>query len=104
MKFFQKSVSEAVVFITAEVSSLMKRKTLKTYRQQPRHLNKRATEAMSFRALPEMKTTVKDLAEIFGTSMTAVIIKALTNYAELMQASGVIGSGAHDLENAVNGG
>ena len=67
-------------------------------------MNKRATEAMSFRALPEMKTTVKDLAEIFGTSMTAVIIKALRNYTELMQASGVIGSGIHDLKNVVNGG
>jgi hypothetical protein len=84
----------------------MKRQTLKTYRQQPRHLNFRATESLSFRALPEIKNTVKDLAEIFGTSMTAVIIKALTNYAELMQASGVIGSGAHDLKAFVerNGG
>jgi predicted transcriptional regulator len=79
----------------------MKRQTLKTYRQQPRHLNKRATEAMSFRALPEIKNTVKDIAEVFGTSMTAVIIKALTNYTELMQASSVIGNGAHDLENSV---
>lgn len=79
----------------------MKRKPLNTYKQQPRHLNKRATEAMSFRALPEIKNNVKDIAEIFGTSMTRVIIKALTNYAELMEVSGVIGNGAHDLDSAV---
>lgn len=64
-------------------------------------MNKRATHSFSFRALPEIKNTVKDLAERFGTSMTTVIIKALNNYAELMEVSGVIGSGAHDLDSAV---
>ncbi len=79
----------------------MNRKPLKTYKEKPRHLNKNATVSLSIRALPEIKNTVKDLAEIFGTSMTSVIIKALSNYAELMQASGVIGNGGHELDNAV---
>lgn len=76
------------------------KKSLKTYKSQPRHINKQATEAMSFRTLPHMKKTVKDIAETFGTSMTKVIIKALSNYFELMEQQGVIGNAHHDPESA----
>ena len=77
------------------------KKSLKTYKSQPRHINKQATEAMSFRTLPQMKKTVKGIAETFGTSMTNVIIKALTNYFEVMEQKGVIGNVHHDQESAV---
>lgn len=79
----------------------MNRKPLTTYKQKPRHLCKNATEAISIRALPAIKNNVKEIAEIFGTSMTSVIIKALSNYFELMEVSGVIGNGVHDLDSAV---
>ena len=92
-----------MVFITSEVSTGMRKTPLKTYRDKPRHLNFRATESMSFRALPEIKTTVKNIAEIFNCSMTVVILKALHNYSELLQAAGVIGNtSVHDPESAVS--
>jgi hypothetical protein len=92
-----------VVIITSEVSIGMRKTPLKTYREKPLHLNVRATEAMSFRALPEIKINVKNIAEIFNCSMTVVILKALHNYSELLQAAGVIGNtSVHDPESAVS--
>ncbi len=65
-------------------------------------MNPRATESISFRALPEIKSTVKDIAEIFDCSITVVILKALHNYVELLEAGGALGgNSAHDPESVV---
>jgi hypothetical protein len=81
----------------------MKNHSLKTYKEKPRHLNKRATEAMSFRAVPEIKNAVKDIAIKFECSMTVVILKALRNYCELLEACGGVKSasvhGSEDVES-----
>ena len=65
-------------------------------------MNPRATESISFRALPEIKSTVKDVAEIFDCSMTVVILKAIHNYVELLEAAGALGgNSAHEPESFV---
>lgn len=80
----------------------MRQTSLKTYKSKPKHVCVRATESMSFRALPEIKNTVKDIAEIFDCSMTVVILKALHNYVELLEATGALGEhSAHDPESVV---
>jgi predicted transcriptional regulator len=65
----------------------MRKSSLKTYKAKPKHMNVRATEAMSFRTLPEIKKAIKEIAEKHDCSMTVVILKSLKNYFQLLEAT-----------------